>query len=305
MTTGLLQPGDWAVIANANGPGLQMRVRDLRDCGRLPDRASYHPGGSIHLVTVDARVLSDRSGLTWFGVHRLVELMIGEGQGGSDIPWRVPGADTRTSLRVSEGFAASSIVVLDLPVTDKLVTLDHPGITTDTLPTLELTSLDSPRARWVLQDGIPTGGGLNREPFPSPGPSATTGEVRIGEDVTFGTFQGPGVLRLTNVDSVTAYPGLLPTPGHVFLEVLVSTRAFNGPLVALPGWRATRGDGTGLSILRDAYGADSRPGVPHLVREEGSDAAWIVVEAPEQGPVRLEYHHLGTTDGMFWLQLRD
>lgn len=306
MTTGLLQPGDWAVIANANGPGLQMRVRDLRDCGRLPDRPSYHPGGSIRLVTVDARILRDESGLSWLGARQLIELMVGEGQGGSEVQSRgMPGSDTRTSLAAKEGFAASSTVAFDLPGTDKLVTLDHPGINTQTLPGLELTSMDQPRARWVLQDGSPTGGGFIGEPFASPGPSATTGEVRIGEDVTFETFQGLGVLRLANVDSVAAYPGLLPTPGHVFLEVLVTLRDFDGAAVALPGWRAIGEDGTDVPILRDAYGADPMPGVPYLLREEGSDAAWIVVEAPERGPVRLEYRHKGTTDGTFWLQLRD
>jgi hypothetical protein len=30
-----------------------------------------------------------------------------------------------------------------------------------------------------------------------------------------------------------------------------------------------------------------------------------VIEAPASGPVRLEYHHEGTTDEMFWVQLRD
>ncbi len=35
-TTGLLRPGTWAVIADDKGPLAQVRVRDVRECGRLP-----------------------------------------------------------------------------------------------------------------------------------------------------------------------------------------------------------------------------------------------------------------------------
>lgn len=311
MTTGMLKPGEWAVIANASGPGLQMRVRDLRDCGRLPDRASVFQDGSIHLVTVDARFLSDQFGVSWLGARQLVELMIGEGQGGPEVFANgVPGVDNRTSLRVRQGFASSSTVVFDIPATDKLVTLDHPGITTDTLPSLELTSPDSPRARWVLQDGDPIG--YARDPLlelvqPDPDATPTIGEVQPGEDVAMVTSAGAGLIELTHIDEVAAYPGLAPAPGNVFVEVFVSVKDLGNSLVSLRGWRAVDAEGHELPIIHDEYGADQRPGMlSDLIREvEESRDAWIVIEAPATGPVRLEYHHEDILDAMFWIQLRD
>ena len=152
MTTGLLQPGDWAVIANGDGPGLQMRVRDVRDCGRLPMFAPFYTNGSIYVVTVDARVLRDDTGFTWLGVQSLLEGAVGERPGGLYVGGSrdgVPGVDDRSRLDVSEGFAVSSALLLDVPNTDKLITVDHPTENTMTLPGLEPTQLGWPRVRWV------------------------------------------------------------------------------------------------------------------------------------------------------------
>ena len=311
MTTGFLKPGDWAVIANANGPGLQIRVRDLRDCGRLPDRVSMVKDGSIHLVTVDARFLSDQLGTSWLGARDLVEMTIGEDQAWPALfIGGVPGVDHRTSLRIPEGFASSSTVVFDIPATDKLVTLDQPGINTTTLPGLELTSLDSPRARWVLQDGDPTG----RIPIrtsellePHPDATPTIGEVQPDEDVAMVTVSGAGLIRLTRISEVPAYPGLAPAPGNVFVEVFVSLQDHGKSRVRLRGWHAFDAEGRELPIIHDDYGADQRPGIlNNLIREvEESRDAWIVIEAPATGPVRLEYHHEDILGAMFWIQLRD
>jgi hypothetical protein len=222
----------------------------------------------------------------------------------------VPGVDNRTNLRVPQGFASSSTVILDIPMTDKLVTLDHPGFNTNTLPGLELTSLDSPRARWVLQEGDPTGRIRFRvEDLVEPDPDATptTGEVHAGEDVAMVTSAGAGLIQLTRIDEVPAYPGLAPAPGSVFVEVLVSVKDMGNSLVKLRGWHAVDGEGRELPIIHDAYGADQRQGMlSNLIREvEESRDAWIVIEAPATGPVRLEYEHEGILGAKFWIQLRD
>jgi hypothetical protein len=42
-----------------------------------------------------------------------------------------------------------------------------------------------------------------------------------------------------------------------------------------------------------------------LLNDIPAPDGWIVVEAPERGPVRLEYREYGSADSVFWLQLRD
>jgi hypothetical protein len=306
MTTGMLRPGDWAVIANADGPGIQMRVRDVRRCGRLPDlRASE--SGSIYLATVDARALRSLTGLVWLGVGNLVEGSVGAGPGGFlDSPgYDMPGLDHRSRVEVPAGFAASSVIVLDVPETDKLITLDHPTENTMTLPGLEPTRLGWPRMRWVVRDGDPTGGGYSREPEVAPGATATIGEVRVGEQVTVMTSDGAAVMRLSGIDTVPAYPGLSPATGHVFVEVLVTVLPGSRTGTRWNDWHAVGPDGE-LSIIYDAYGADQRRGVlPNLLSEVPSNDGWIVIEAPEEGPIRLEYREYGSADAVFWLRLRD
>jgi hypothetical protein len=310
MTTGRLQPGDWAVIANADGPGLQIRVRDVRNCGRLPTVRSSTDGGSIVLITVDAKVLRDDTGMTWFGVRDLVGLAIGEGPEPMVQSFDVPGVDWRTQRTLSKGFASSGTLILDLPRTDKLIALEHPTENTQTLPGLAPTTLDWPRVRWVLQDGDPTGYAPNpilERVEADPEATPTTGEVRPGEDVAMVTSAGAALIQLRYIDEVPAYPGLAPAPGHVFVEVLVTVRDMGNSLISLRGWRAVDGEGHELPIIHDQYGADQRPGLlRNLIREvEESDEAWIVIEAPATGPVRLEYSHEDILDAMFWIDLRD
>jgi hypothetical protein len=308
MTTGLLEPGDWAVISNADGPGLQIRVRDVRACGRLPDLRSSNPGGSIYLATVDVRFVRD-TGTGWLGVQSLLEGAVGGRPGPTHVSGGlrgIPGVDSRTWANPWEGFAVSGTYILDVPRTDAQIAVDHPTPNTENLPGVEVNDFDSPRARWVLREGGITGDGSSREPFAVPGPTPTTGQVQPDQDVTFRALGGMGVLRLSEIDEVAAYPGLRPAAGNVFVEVLMTVRDLTGPLVEPKDLHALDESGDELPILQDALDADRRVGVlPNLLNEAGSDAAWIVVEAPATGPVRLEYRHDGNADQTFWIQLRD
>ena len=308
MTTGLLRPGDWAVMANADGPGVQIRVRDVRDCGRLPDVRSYESGGSIILATVDVRFLRSGAGMGWIGPQSLLEGAVG-GYQGARVPaglMGIPGADYHSSLDPDEGWAYTGTFILDVPRTDQQIAVDHPTNNTLSLPGLEVNDLDSPRARWVLRDGDLAPDPYTPVSFPAPGPTPTTGEVQPGEDVTFSTSDGLGVMRLSAIDEVEAYPGLLPAPGHVFVEVLMEVRDLGRSLPSLREWRAVGTAGQDLAIIHDEFGADRRRGVlPSLLGEGEARDAWIVIEAPSSGPVRLEYHHEDNLDAMFWIQLRD
>jgi hypothetical protein len=200
----------------------------------------------------------------------------------------------------------SETYILDVPRTDEQIAVDHPTPNTTNLPGLEVNDFDSPRARWVLREGALAGDEPSREPFAVPGATPTTGQVVPGQDVTFTAAEGTGVLRLGEIDEVEAYPGLQPAPGNVFVEVLMTVRHLTGPLVDPRDLHALDGEGRELPILQDALDADRRVGVlPNLLNEAGSDAAWIVVEAPASGPIRLEYRHDNNADQTFWIQLRD
>ena len=217
----------------------------------------------------------------------------------------MPGVNTQTRVEVPEGLAVSSTVILDVPVTDKRLTLDHPTENTNTLPGLTPTAPDWPRVRWVVRDGDPTGDDFVPPTFPSPGPTPTTGEIQTGVDVTFIGSDGSGVARFLEVDEVPAYPGLLPAAGNVFVEVPMEVLSLDVRVMTPKNLRAVGADGRELPILYETYGADQRPGVVPLLQEAGSDDGWIVIEAPSSGPVRLEYHHHGPADEMFWIQLRE
>jgi hypothetical protein len=123
--------------------------------------------------------------------------------------------------------------------------------------------------------------------------------------VTFISSDGSGVARFSEIGEVAGYPGLLPASGNVFVEVQMRVLSLDVRVMLPRNLRAVGADGRELPILQDAYAADQRPGVLPLLQETGSDDAWIVIEAPASGPVRLEYRHHGNTDAMFWIQLRD
>jgi hypothetical protein len=308
MTTGVLQPGDWAVIANADGPGLQIRVRDVRECGRLPNLRSSFPGGSLYIAKVDARVLRDDTGLVWIGMRSLFEGTVGStiGEARKVYGFDVPGVNDQAHVGTLGGFADSSILIVDVPPTDKLVTVDHPTENTVTLDGLAPTQPEWPRVRWMIRDGDPNGGLDPPSPPATPGATATTGEVALDDPITVVMPSGPGVLRLSGLDTVPAYPGLRPAPGHVFIEVLVQVIDAGRLDTRWRDWHAVGPDGQEFVIVHDAEGTDPRPGMLQgLLNDVPAPDGWLVVEAPASGPVRLEYREYGSADAVFWLQLRD
>jgi hypothetical protein len=310
MTTGLLRPGDWAVIADDDGPGLQIRVRDVRECGRLPDVRSQFPNGSLILATVDVRTLRKIPGFSWLGVTNLMGIGIGEySPGYTVVPgsvFSVPGVITRTNLDLPDPFAQSSLLVLDVPDTNVLITADHPSRDAMTLPGIDLSVVDLPRARWVLRDGPATGYPDTSFVPPTPGPTDTTGAVAVDEQITVQTSEGALAFKVTDVGSVLGYPGLEAAPDHVFVEARVVITSFaGGQAPGLNAWRALDADGRELTFLEDPGPTTPADGVlGPLMSREGRPDAWLVMEAPADGPVTLEYRHGGTGDPIV-IRIRD
>ena len=308
MTTGLLQPGDWAVIADEDGPGLQIRVRDVRECGRLPDLRSQFANGSLIMATVDVRALRTMRDFAWLGMNDLIGVGIGEVSPGFSVPafevFGVPGVVSRSNLGITETFAQSSLLVLDVPDVEHRITADHPGRNVQTLPGIDVNAASLPQARWVLREGPLTGYPPASYVPVTPGPTDTTGIVAIDEQVTVHTADGPIVFKVIDVDTVTAYPGRLPTPGHVFLEARVQTMLFGGYAPRLPDWRAMDGNGNAMAILQDPDPQGHEVGVLEPLLMVGNPHGWLVVEAPPTGPVTLEYRHDGTGEPIV-IRIRD
>lgn len=310
MTTGLLQPGDWAVIADDDGPGLQIRVRDVRECGRLPDVRSQFPNGTLVMTTVDVRTLRDVPGFAWIGVTNLIGIGIGEYSPGHTVAtgnvFRAPGVISRSSLGLPHPFAQSSMLVLDVPDADALITAEHPSRNSMTLPGIDLDVADLPRARWVLRDGPATGYPDTSFVPPTPGPTDTSGAAAVGERITILTPEGHLAFMVTDVDSVAGYPGREPAPDHVFLEARVVMTWFAGSQApGLTAWRAVDANGRELTFLMDPGQNTPAEGViAPLMTRDGRPDAWLVVEAPRAGPVTLEYRHTGIGEPIV-IRIRD
>jgi hypothetical protein len=250
--------------------------------------------------------------MSWLGVPDLLEPIVGDGPTGWPISrselFGVPGVDVRTQLRMRTGFAVSSLLVMDVPATDQRITVGHPTFNTQTLPGLELTSdLGSPQVQWLVRDGV-VSGTPTVEPAAIPGATASAGEVPLGTDATVLTSDGPLVLRLSDVDTVRAYPGLQPAAGNVFVEVRVEQRNFLQSFgqAGFIGFRAVGSDGRELRIVRDEDPSVPTSGVLMRLRPEHAiEAAWIVIEAPERGPIRLEYRSGDAADATFFVRIRE
>lgn len=295
-TTGRLQSGEWAVISDADGPGIQMRIRDARECGRLPDYRSGYIGGSLLLMTEDIRSLRAGAFPYWISPRDYVGMGLAGvdyGVGSFEHYFGVPGFDIRTSVKAAADFRYSGDVVFDVPSTDAMVTADHPGVGGLSVGQEDVQQL-TPTVTWIVRRGRETGGvtfdSLHKL---TPGTTPSTGELALGTYATIADPAGNLALTITDVDQVTAYPGRTPRPGFVFVEGLLYA---GFPEVRVTGrlrWVAVDGDGNELDILANANPNNSDAGVlqplaPATVQVDYFQNGWLVVEAPPSGLIRLE-----------------
>jgi hypothetical protein len=290
-TTGLQPPGTWIVVADAEGPRYQMRVRDVRPCDRLPSVRSEYAGGSLLLAQVDVQQLRPNGLGPWVGPEDRVILDFGFPPGGMlkpATPLGVPGAMQGTTLSPLRDFAQSSLLVLDVPPTDASVNLY--------LDEGDGPSADHPIG-WRVRDGSDT----YPRSFvvdPQPGATPTTGELEADETATI-IDPATGVIAVATVsdlDVVEAYPAYRPADGHEILEARLEAWAWApgedpatdvGPS-ATPTWRwtATTPDGTELPILGETSlsGAD---GVPWPLARSDFGFGILALERPRGAPIRL------------------
>ncbi len=295
-TTGLLQPGTWAVIADDKGPLAQLRLRDVRECGRLPDVRSAWVGGKLIVATADVRILRDEPGLAWLpgdmfyvglGGYDAGQSLSGPTTAGlSGLLLGLPGNDSTSQLTVPVGFSQSRPVVADMPPGDLQVVV-YPAFTDDAH-----TRVDPAKVRWLLHPG-PESGLVTFAPWPSPGATETTGEVALGDYATIKDAGGDVALTVTDVEQVDGYPGLMPSPGHVFVEsrIFLPATAYDPSTRVLGTWRALDDAGRELPIVTDADPTTTDRGIPVNIGSatlQNFPDSLLVVEAPPAGLIRLE-----------------
>ena len=308
-TTGLLKSGAVAALPDDQGRvGALLRLRDVAICSRLPDARPLSHGDAFVVGNIDLEVLHVGSVQGWIwgsstpATYRGVTL-------GSAFLGRFldnPLVNRRTSLAPPAGFRWSSLVVWEVPNDDGQVTIAYTGPDDSTPPFFS----------WLVRAGS-----TDIVPFPtrpSPGASATTGQLRPGDVATIRAANGlVTTMSIDDVDSVARYPGLAPSSaGNVFLEARLSERpdasGERGDFGRIE-WRAVDGHGHELTILTDPATPEERlpgvlePRIPERITSTPggfSGGAWLIVEAPPTGSVQVQFRLNGEGPVLFTYELR-
>jgi len=308
-TTGMLQPGDWAVVADADGPGIEIRIRDVRSCDRLPDVRSAYRGGSFILATVDIRSLRPKAMTSFLGPNE----WIGMGLAGLDLgPTNrigvpgggIPGVDTASRGERPDGFEHSSLMIFDVPATDAMVTADFPTREGQALHGLhapiERDPNQQPTVRWLLRSGRETGGYSSTLFLPQTDAMPSNGDLSPGTVATVTSPAGNTALMLTDVDQVDRYPTLEPSAGHVFLEARFVMSPASVDATIENRWRIVDSAGRELALVTPEQTGEAGDGVlRQLAPATFVDAPisdWLVIEAPPTGLVRAELLRDGATE---------
>lgn len=310
MTTGVVPLGTWVVVADAEGPAYQVRLRDARPCDRLPDLRSAFTGGSLMLAQADIRQLRPQALGSWAGMGDRFQVGLGDAPpGGITTPstFGVPGIPQGSTIAPRDDFAQTSLVIFDVP--------DSAARLTALLSTGDGT-LHVPSVGWNLRDGT---GEFDIDPgqVPQPGPTETTGgPLPLDAAATIRDPETGGMATVIagSVDEVDGYPDGAPPTGEVFVEVEVSGYAWSpgrDPATEFPDgtpqglrWVATNAGGRVLVNLGDLPEADRpRRAISPLLPSDFVTHGFLVFEAPRDGPIRLAL----TRDGVeiAWWSLRD
>ena len=310
QTPGLQPLGTWIVVADADGPKYQIRLRDPIPCDRLPDARSEHRDGTLVLATADIQQLRPGGVGPWVGMSDRFVVAFGEPPVGGLTPLRgfgIPGTVSWTDLRPRDDFSQTSLVIFDLIETDARIGAYLQDI-------IQGDRLD---AGWILRDGV---GSYDLVPtlLPQPGATATTGgpvpldsTVTVADSAT-GTRSA---VTVGGVDEVERYPAYVPSPGMVVVEAFTTGNAWSAgldpavdwPDASPPGalrWQATDADGAVLRNLGDDRAAVTATQTIHrIVTSDNVSGGYLVFEAPADGPVRLALLRDGVE--VAWWSLRD
>ena len=305
-SSGVLQPGEVAVLGDEDGPGALMRISDPRICDRYPTARPWQSGVGYAVVRMEMLVLRDEYMDFWVdGSDRLRVLRAGDAYafGVADVLSGVPGVHRRSSVSTPTGFEAVSDMVFAVPGGPSAELWVELRESEGTEPGGGSIA-DPPLVSWAI------GTRPDRPPpadhFPDLSGPATTGRVLPGQAAVVDTGETRYGVLVGNVDQVERYPGVVPERG-AFVEAFVnavSADASGGqdPPVGSASWRAIGPDGEELAVrrLRDT-GPEEHVMQPHATT---TGPGWLIFDAPPEGEIVLEYRPAGEGPVLFEVLLR-
>jgi hypothetical protein len=309
LSAGVLEPGDYAILGDGNGPGALLRISDPRLCERYPTARPEFPGDTFAVVRMEMLVLRDGFMAPWLGGED--ELMLRRGldpfpTGQAERVFGVPGINHRSTLTTRAGYEAVSDLVFPVgggPEDDLFVeyrTLVDGQDNRDQPAVVSWRIGRQPARERVTANQYWPGFDLADLSVPP-----ASGRIDPGEWARVDAGGTRYAVRAGDVDQVERYPGAVPGRG-AFVEVRISSASDGSP--SLDGtfgpheWRAVDGAGGELTTLQGQ--AEGQAGVLGPLFTSGSGGGWLVIDASPEGEIVLEYRHNGEGPVLFEVQVR-
>ena len=174
-STGVLQPGEVAVIGRAGAPSALIRVGDPRICERYPTYRPRTPGTRFAVVRVEVKALTDGGLAPWMGGDDHLAVRAATDRAPSGVIESVvgiPGTWPESSLETPTGFEWAGDVVFrinDGPADDLFVDFHADGVQLDEPGLVSWAIGRRPEAEPPFDEG---------ECWPRCGTSASPGSLR-------------------------------------------------------------------------------------------------------------------------------
>jgi hypothetical protein len=308
-STGLLSIGATGIMAAPDGkPGVLIRVTNARFCDRLPDvrpetRFGFATsGGVLLLADVEIEVLTSGAMPLGFIPERLplVAVYGGRFEGRALDAFGIPAFNHTSDRNPAAGFTYRGTMGWEIPSGTGRVAIE---VRRDALSQVPA------QFAFLVREGALISSPATPEPTSAADLTPTTGAVQPGDTAILQADGGTIPIVVDGIAEVPRYPGLVPTrPGDVFLELRLGFLSGSGTFPFDPAeWVIVGPDGAQLPRLEPPN--DVPAGWPQFVHRLApgsippaiSERFFVVVEAPANGRVTLEYRPAGVPALVTWV----